>query len=133
MYVVVRRYTGSSALVDAMVQREREVRDLISSVPGVQGVYAARAGDGGAVTVTVCDSKAGTDESIRRAADGWARRLGRLNQPTGDHRGRDLHHLLTHHLKVSVRLSGTARAPRPSGRRHVWVATRHRPAPVRGP
>ena len=72
MYVVVRRYTGASALVDAMVQREQEVRDLISGVPGFRAYYAARAGNGGVVTVTVCDSKEGTDESVRRAA-GWVR------------------------------------------------------------
>jgi hypothetical protein len=73
MYLVVRRYNGASALVDAMIQREQEVRDLISTVPGFRAYYAARTGDGGAVaTVTVCDSKEGTDESVRRAAD-WVR------------------------------------------------------------
>jgi hypothetical protein len=73
MHVVVRRYTGASALVDAMIQREQEVRDLIGTVPGFRAYYAARTGDGGAVaTVTVCDSKEGTDESVRRAAD-WVR------------------------------------------------------------
>ena len=59
MYMVVRRY--------------QEVRDLISTVPGFRAYYAARAGSGGEVaTVTICDSKEGTDESIRRAAD-WVR------------------------------------------------------------
>ena len=73
MYVVVRRYTGASALVDAMTQRQQEVKDLISAVPGFRAYYAARSGDGGAVvTVTVCDSKQGTDESSRRAAE-WVR------------------------------------------------------------
>jgi len=33
---------------------------------------AARTGDIGVVTVTVCDSKQGTDESVRGAAD-WIR------------------------------------------------------------
>ena len=73
MYMVVRRYTGASALADAMVHREQEVRDLISTVPGFRAYYAARAGGGGAVaTITICDSKDGTDESSRRAAD-WVR------------------------------------------------------------
>jgi hypothetical protein len=70
MYVVVRRYTGAAALVDVMVQREQEVRDLISSVPGFRAYYAVRTdAAGGVATVTVCDSKEGTDESIRRAAE----------------------------------------------------------------
>jgi hypothetical protein len=73
MYVVIRRYTGASALVDAMVQREQEVRELISTVPGFRAYYIARTGGGGAVaSVTVCDDKAGTDESTRRAAE-WIR------------------------------------------------------------
>lgn len=72
MYIVVRRYTEASALADAMVQREQEVRDLISAVPGFRAYYAARTGGGGVTTVTVCDSKEGTDESVRRAAE-WVR------------------------------------------------------------
>jgi hypothetical protein len=73
MYVVVRRYTGASALVDAMTQRQQEVRELISTVPGFRSYYAARTGGGGGVaTVTVCDDKAGTDESTRRAGE-WVR------------------------------------------------------------
>ena len=69
MYVVVRRYAGASALIDAMVQREQEVRDLISSVPGFRAYYAARSGGDAVATITVCDDKAGTDESTRRARE----------------------------------------------------------------
>ena len=73
MYVVVRRYSGASALVDAMVRKEQEVRELISTVPGFRAYYAARTGGGDAVaTVTVCDDKSGTDESTRRAGE-WVR------------------------------------------------------------
>ena len=72
MYMVVRRYTGASALADAMAQREQEVRELISAVPGFRAYYAARTNDGGVATVTICDSKQGTDESIRRAGE-WVR------------------------------------------------------------
>lgn len=73
MHLVVRRYTGASALVDAMTQRQQEVRDLISTVPGFRAYYAARTGGGDALaTVTVCDDKAGTDESTRRARE-WVR------------------------------------------------------------
>src|SRR5215210_3560158 len=72
MYIVIRRYAGASALVDAMVQREREVRDRISTVPGFGAYDAARTDGDGVATITVCDSKQGTDESVRRAAD-WVR------------------------------------------------------------
>jgi hypothetical protein len=71
MYAVVRSYTGQGAeeLFDLLGQREEDVRELISAVPGFVSYAAIRRGDGG-ITMTVCEDKAGTDESSRRAA-GW--------------------------------------------------------------
>lgn len=73
MYVVTRSYSGQggSALFDALVEREDDVKALISSVPGFAS-YAAFRNDGGGQTVTVCQDKAGTDESSRRAAE-WVK------------------------------------------------------------
>jgi hypothetical protein len=73
MYVVVRSYSGPGAteLFDLIGQREDEVRDLITGVPGFIKYAAVRTGDGG-VTVTMCEDKEGTDESSRRAAD-WVK------------------------------------------------------------
>jgi heme-degrading monooxygenase HmoA len=72
MYVVVRRYTGGGQLADAMVQRRQEVEDLIRGVPGFRAYYAVRAADDSVATVTVCEDRAGTEESTRRAAE-WVR------------------------------------------------------------
>jgi hypothetical protein len=72
MYAVVRRYTGASALADALVQHQAEVTALLKGVPGFQMYHALRSGDGAVATITICEDKAGTDESIRRAA-GWVR------------------------------------------------------------
>jgi hypothetical protein len=71
MYVVVRNYSGQGAsdLFDLIEQREEDIQDLISGVPGFISYAAFRSGDGG-VTVTSCEDKAGTDESSQRAA-GW--------------------------------------------------------------
>ena len=73
MYVVVRSYSGQGAseLFDLLGQREEEVKDLISGVPGFVSYSAFRSGDGG-MTVTFCQDKAGTDESSKRAA-GWVK------------------------------------------------------------
>jgi hypothetical protein len=73
MYVVTRSYSGQggSALFDALAEREDDVRALISNVPGFTS-YAAFRNDGGGQTVTVCQDKAGTDESSRRAAE-WVK------------------------------------------------------------
>jgi hypothetical protein len=73
MYMVVRSYSGSGAseLFDLLEQREQEIKDLIGGVPGFVSYTAMRSGEGG-VTVTVCEDRAGTDESSQRAA-GWVK------------------------------------------------------------
>ena len=73
MHAVVRTWSGQGAseLFDLMGQREDEIRELITGVPGFVSYAAVRTGDGG-VTVTVCEDKDGTDESSRRAAD-WVK------------------------------------------------------------
>jgi hypothetical protein len=71
MYVVVRRWSNASALVDAMQQHEQEVRDIISGVPGFIAYYAVRDGDS-LTSVTVCHDRAGTQESTRAAGE-WVR------------------------------------------------------------
>ena len=69
MYAAVRSYSGQGAseLFDVLGQREEDVKSLISGVPGFVSYVAFRSGDGG-MTVTICEDKAGTDESFRRAA-----------------------------------------------------------------
>ena len=71
MYMVVRSYSGpgASELFDLIEERQGEVKDLISGVPGFVSYAAVRSGDGG-VTVTTCEDREGTDESSRVAA-GW--------------------------------------------------------------
>lgn len=71
MYIVIRNYSGEGAseLFSQLEQRQDDVRELISGVPGFVSYAAFRSGDGG-TTVTVCQDKDGTDESSKRAA-GW--------------------------------------------------------------
>lgn len=70
MYAVVRTYSGSGAkdLFGLLEERKSEVEDLIGSVSGFQAYTLIRTDDGG-VTVTVCQDKAGTDQSLRIARD----------------------------------------------------------------
>jgi hypothetical protein len=72
MYIVVRTWANAGGLADAILQRQQEVTDLISGVPGFVAYYATRAGDT-LTTVTVCDSQAGTQESTRRAGE-WVKK-----------------------------------------------------------
>lgn len=73
MHAVVRSYSGSGAkeLFDLLEQRKAEVESIIRSVTGFVAYSLVRTDDGG-VTVTVCQDKAGTDESLQVARD-WIR------------------------------------------------------------
>ncbi len=73
MHVVIRSYSGQGAseLFDLLGQREQDVKTLMTGVPGFAS-YAAFRADGGGVAVTVCQDKAGSDESSRRAAE-WVK------------------------------------------------------------
>ena len=70
MHAVVRSYSGSGAkeLFDLIEERKAEVESVIRSVTGFISWLCIGTDDGG-VTVTVCQNKAGTDESIQVA---WA-------------------------------------------------------------
>ncbi len=71
MYAVIRNYSGQGAseVFDVIQQRQEDVQARISGVPGFVSYVAVRTGDGGGVSVTVCEDKAGADESTRRAAE----------------------------------------------------------------
>ena len=70
MHAVVRTYSGagSKQLFDLLTERKAEVEAVLRSVPGLVSYTMIRSGDGG-VTVTVCQDKAGTDESLRVARE----------------------------------------------------------------
>jgi hypothetical protein len=68
MHTVIRVYRGASELMEQLTSRQAEIEKLIRGVPGFVGYYLVRSVDGGA-SVTVCETKAGTDESTRLAAD----------------------------------------------------------------
>ena len=73
MYAVVRTYSGQGAseLFELLGQREKDVKGVMTEVEGFVSYVAVRTGNGG-VAVTVCDDKAGADESSRRAAE-WVK------------------------------------------------------------
>jgi len=70
MHAVVRNYSGAGAkeLADLLEQRKAEVETLIGSVAGLV-TYSLIRTDDGCATVTVCQDKTGTDQSIQIARD----------------------------------------------------------------
>lgn len=84
MHCVVRHYSGTGAkeLFDLLDQRKAEVEPLIRGVKGFVAYQLFRTDDGG-ISVTTCQDKAGTDESLRIAAD-WVGKnasIAGLNPP----------------------------------------------------
>ena len=70
MHAVIRTFSGAGAkkLVDLLEGRKSEVESLIRPVKGFVSYSFVRTVDGG-VSVTVCEDKAGTDESSRVAKE----------------------------------------------------------------
>lgn len=70
MYSVVRTYSGPGAkqLFDLIEQRQDDIESLIRSVTGLIS-YTLVPTSAGGVSVTVCQDKAGADESSKLARD----------------------------------------------------------------
>jgi restriction endonuclease Mrr len=77
MHAVVRTYSGKGAkeLFDVLEKRKTEVESLLRPVKGFVSYTLARSGDGG-FSVTVCQDKAGTDESVQTAREWIAKNAG---------------------------------------------------------
>jgi hypothetical protein len=77
MYAVVRTYAGNGAkeLFDVLEKRKAEVEDVMRPIKGFVSYTLARSADGG-FSVTVCQDKAGADESIRVAKEWVAKNAG---------------------------------------------------------
>jgi hypothetical protein len=83
MDVVVRTYTGkgSKELFSLLEQRKEDVEKLMRSVKGFESYTLARSGngEGGGMSMTVCQDKAGTEESVRVAKEWIAKNGGNLS------------------------------------------------------
>jgi len=78
MHAVMRSYSGkgTKALFDTLEKNKAEVEKVIRPVKGFVGYFLVRTASGG-FSVTVCQDKAGTDESVRVARDWIAKNAGK--------------------------------------------------------
>jgi hypothetical protein len=76
MHTVIRSYSGSGAtgLIDLLEDKKDEVESLIRAVAGFVSYSLIRTDDGG-ISVTICQDKAGTDESLQLAKE-WIQEHG---------------------------------------------------------
>jgi len=70
MHTVIRHYSGAGAseLADQIAAQSEGVEATIRSVPGVVSYALVKTSDG-CISITVCEDKAGADESVRLAAE----------------------------------------------------------------
>jgi hypothetical protein len=81
MDVVVRTYTGKGTkeLFSLLEQRKSEIETLMRSVGGFESYTLARSSNGeGGLSMTVCQDKAGTEESGRMAKEWIAKNAGNI-------------------------------------------------------
>jgi hypothetical protein len=70
MHAVIRTYAGNGAkeLFDLLEKRKSDVEELMRSIQGFVAYDLVRT-DSGGTSFTVCQNKAGVNESIRRAKE----------------------------------------------------------------
>ena len=71
MYAVVRRYTSPTDLGPEIERKRASLEETMRGIPGFVGYYLIN-GVTSVATITVCNDRAGTEESNRRAAE-WVR------------------------------------------------------------
>src|SRR5437899_3172101 len=69
MFASIRKYNAAPTLADELVKHQAEIKSVLSPISGFQGYYLIKTTDG-AVSFTLCEDRAGADESNRVAA-GW--------------------------------------------------------------
>jgi len=85
MDVVVRTYSGkgSKELFSLLEQNKTDVEKLMRAVKGFESYTLARSSEGeGGLSMTVCQDKAGTDESVRVAKDWITKNAANISMDT---------------------------------------------------
>jgi len=67
MFGSIRKYSGAPTMVEELVKKQDDIKSALRPVAGFQSYYLLRTNDG-AISLTVCDNKAGAEESNRVAA-----------------------------------------------------------------
>jgi len=69
MFASVRKYNGAPTMVEELVKRQDEVRSALTPIRGFNAYYLLKSDDG-ALSMTICEDRAGVEES-NRVASTW--------------------------------------------------------------
>ena len=64
MFASIRKYSGAPLLSDELLKHQEEMKTVLRPIRGLHAFYLVKTTDG-AVSVTLCNDKAGADESNR--------------------------------------------------------------------
>ena len=67
MFASIRKYTGVPQLSTELVKNEEAIKAVLQPIKGFHAYYVIKTNDG-VVTLTVCEDRAGADESNRVSA-----------------------------------------------------------------
>ena len=68
MFTVIRNYKGATTLATELTKHQSEVEKVIGAVPGFIAYYLIKT-EGGTMSVTVCETREGCDETTKRAGE----------------------------------------------------------------
>ena len=69
MFASIRKYKEAPAFADDLSKRQEEVKSILRPIRGFQAYYLIKTNEG-VTSVTVCDDRAGTEES-NRVTSAW--------------------------------------------------------------
>jgi len=76
MFASIRKYSAAPKLVDELLKHQDEIKNVLKPVSGFRAYYLLNTSDG-ALSLTVCENRAGAEES-NRVASTWLK----ANLPT---------------------------------------------------
>ena len=69
MFASFRKYSGSPQLVEELLKKQDDIKSVLRPIHGLHAYYLLKTSDG-AVSMTVCEDRAGAEES-NRVASTW--------------------------------------------------------------
>ncbi len=69
MFASIRKYNGAPTLVEELVKKQDDVKSVLRPIRGFHAYYLLKTSDG-AISMTVCEDRAGAEES-NRVASTW--------------------------------------------------------------
>jgi len=69
MFASIRKYNEAPAFADDLVKRQEEIKSILRPIRGFHAYYLIKTNDG-VTSMTVCDDRAGAEES-NRVASTW--------------------------------------------------------------